>query len=109
MGGGKGGKPISIIEKRQKRALEQQLKQQMKKTEQRGKKTQVSLLVDESLINRAIKEVTGLNIITPYVLASKLGVNVSIAKRIMKELISRGMLTLVSKNRRVIVASVKTS
>jgi small subunit ribosomal protein S25e len=109
MGGGKGGKPISIIEKRQKRALEQQLKQQMKKAEQREKKTQVSLLVDESLINRAIKEVTGLNIITPYVLASKLGVNVSIAKRIMKELISRGMLTLVSKNRRVIVASVKTS
>jgi small subunit ribosomal protein S25e len=109
MGGGKGGKPISVIEKRQKRALEQQLKQQMKKSEQREKKTQVSLLVDESLINRAIKEVTGLNIITPYVLASKLGVNVSIAKRIMKELISRGMLTLVSKNRRVIVASVKTS
>ena len=109
MGGGKGGKPISIIEKRQKRALEQQLKQQMMKTKQREKKTQVSLLVDESLINRAIKEVTGLNIITPYVLASKLGVNVSIAKRIMKELISRGMLTLVSKNRRVIVASVKTS
>jgi small subunit ribosomal protein S25e len=109
MGGGKGGKPISVIEKRQKRALEQQLKQQMKKSEQREKKTQVSLLVDESLINRAIKEVTGLNIITPYVLASKLGVNVSIAKRIMKELISRGMLTLVNKNRRVIVASVKTS
>jgi small subunit ribosomal protein S25e len=109
MGGGKGGKPISIIEKRQKKALEQQLKQQMKKAEQREKKTQVSLLVDESLINRAIKEVTGLNIITPYVLASKLGVNVSIAKRIMKELISRGMLTLVSKNRRVMVASVKTS
>jgi small subunit ribosomal protein S25e len=109
MGGGKGGKPISIIEKRQKKALEQQLKQQMKKAEQREKKTQVSLLVDESLINRAIKEVTGLNIITPYVLASKLGVNVSIAKRIMKELISRGMLALVSKNRRVIVASVKTS
>ncbi|MCC6021522.1 MAG: hypothetical protein LM560_00140 [Desulfurococcaceae archaeon] len=109
MGGGKGGKPISIIEKRQKKALEQQLKQQMKKAEQREKKTQVSLLVDESLINRAIKEVTGLNIITPYVLASKLGVNVGIAKRIMKELISRGMLTLVSKNRRVIVASVKTS
>jgi small subunit ribosomal protein S25e len=109
MGGGKGGKPISVIEKRQKRALEQQLKQQMKKSEQREKKTQVSLLVDESLINRAIKEVTGLDIITPYVLASKLGVNVSIAKRIMKELISRGMLTLVSKNRRVIVASVKTS
>jgi small subunit ribosomal protein S25e len=109
MGGGKGGKPISIIEKRQKRALEQQLKQQMKKTEQREKKTQVSLLVDESLINRAIKEVTGLNIITPYVLASKLGVNISIAKRVMKELISRGMLTLVSKNRRVIVASAKTS
>jgi small subunit ribosomal protein S25e len=109
MGGGKGGKPISIIEKRQKKALEQQLKQQIKKAEQREKKTQVSLLVDESLINRAIKEVTGLNIITPYVLASKLGVNVSIAKRIMKELISRGMLTLVSKNRRVIVASVKTS
>lgn len=104
MGGGKGGKPLSIVEKRQKKAMEEQLKQQVRKGEQREKKSQATIL-DESLISRASKELNSLNVVTPYTLSSKLGVNVSIARSIIRELMSQGKLKLIAKSRRVIVAA----
>ncbi|MCS7108101.1 MAG: 30S ribosomal protein S25e [Sulfolobales archaeon] len=104
MGGGKGGKPLSIAEKRQKKAMEEQLKQQLRKSEQRDRKTQTTIL-DESLVDRASKEVSNLNIVTPYTLSSKLGVSIGIARSIIKELMNQGKLKLVSKSRRVIIAT----
>ncbi len=104
MGGGKGGKPLSIVEKKQKKAMEEQLKQQVRKGEQREKKSQTTIL-DESLINKASKEVGSLGIVTPYTLATKLGVNVGIARSIIKELITQGRLKLIAKSRRVIVTA----
>ncbi|MEM0453434.1 MAG: hypothetical protein QXO98_02085 [Sulfolobales archaeon] len=105
MGGGKGGKPISIVEKRQKKIMEEQLRQQIRKSEQREKKSQ-AVILDESLVNRAIKEVNNLNVVTPYALSSKLGVNVGIARSVIKELINQGKLKLIGKSRRVIITTV---
>ncbi len=104
MGGGKGGKPLSTVEKRQRKAMEEQLKQQMKKSEQREKKSQ-TITLDESLVSKASKEVSGLKVVTPYTLSSKLGVNVSIARSIIKELIGQGKLKLITKSRRVIITA----
>lgn len=105
MGGGKGGKPISTIEKRQRRQLEQQIKQQVKEVKQREKRVQVSVEVGESLVNTAAKEVSGLGVVTPYTLASKLGVNVSLAKKLIRVLVDQGKLKLVDRSRRLIIAT----
>ncbi|MEM0361745.1 MAG: 30S ribosomal protein S25e [Sulfolobales archaeon] len=104
MGGGKGGKPLSVVEKRQKKAMEEQLKQQVRKGEQREKRSQ-TIILDESLVSRASKELSTLNVVTPYTLSSKLGVNISIARSIIRELMSQGKLKLIAKSRRVIVAA----
>lgn len=104
MGGGKGSKPLSTLEKRQRKAMEEQLKQQVKKAEQREKKSQI-ITLDESLVSRASKEIGSLKVVTPYTLSSKLGVSVSIAKSIIKELISQGKLKLIAKNKRVIITA----
>ncbi len=106
MGGGKGGKPISTLEKRQRRQLEQQLKQQLKESRQREKKAQLGVEVTDSLLSRASKEVTDLKVVTQYTLASKLGINLSLAKKVIKALVEQGKLKLVDKSRRVIIATV---
>lgn len=106
MGGGKGGKPISTIEKRQRRQLEQQLKQQLKESKQREKKVQLGVEVTDSLLSRASKEMADLKVVTQYTLASKLGINLSLAKKVIKALVEQGKLKLVDKSRRVIIATI---
>lgn len=109
LGGGKGGKSLTTLEKRQKKVMEEQLKQQLKKSaEAREKKTQLTK-VDSALLNRVSKELSGLNVVTPYIIASKVGVNISLAKRIIKELIAQGKLQLIDKSRRLLIAIPKSS
>jgi len=98
--GTKGGKPISALEKRQrKRAREERRLRESESSELGGR----LVYYDETLIDKAAKEIRGSPYITPYVLMSKLNVSYSVAKDILRELEKRGEIRLYSRNRRVLI------
>jgi len=98
--GTKGGKPITAIEKRQMRALREELKKQREKREKR-----IALdLIDPSIVDKIAREIKSFDVITPFVLAQKYNIKYSTAKKVIKELASRGMLDIVLKSRRIIIA-----
>ncbi len=98
--GGKKKKPISAMEKQQK-------KEEVKKPEKPEKREkQVSMFydVDESILKKALSVIKGADVITTYQLASSLGVRMSTARRILKELSSRGEVEILDKFRDLIIA-----
>ncbi len=98
--GTKGGKPISALEKRQKRMA----REERRMREHEGGETSGRLVYyDENLIEKASREIRGSSYITPYVLMSKLNVSYSVAKGILRELEKRGEIKLYSRNRRVLI------
>jgi len=99
MGGGKKRPTVSALEKRMKKEAEG-------KKEEGGKKPQMKLSgttgeLTEVSFEAVIKDIKGLKYVTPYVLASRLGLKLSRAKRVLRELESRGVLVAVDKNSRV--------
>ncbi len=98
--GTKGGKPISALEKRQRKmAREERRLREHEGSEVGGK----LVYYDEKLIEKASREVRGSEYITPYVLMSKLNISYSVAKSILRELEKRGEIKLYSRNRRVLI------
>ncbi|MEZ0346449.1 MAG: 30S ribosomal protein S25e [Infirmifilum sp.] len=99
MGGGKKRPTVSSLEKRTKKTSEG-------KKEEAGKKPQMKLsgttgeLTDVSM-EAVIKDIKGLKYLTPYILASRLGLKLSRAKRVLRDLEARGILVAVDKNSRV--------
>lgn len=99
MGGGKKRPTVSAMEKRTKKTAEG-------KKEEGGKKPQMKLSgttgeLTEVSMEALIKDIKGLKYVTPYVLASRLGLKLSRAKRVLRELENRGILVAVDKNSRV--------
>lgn len=99
--GTKGGKPITAIEKRQRRELERRMRARM---QQESEGTEDKLVFyDENLLSRALKEIKNSSYVTPYMLMSKLNVTYGVAKNMLGELEKRGYLRLYSRNRRVLI------
>ena len=98
---GRVNKPLSAIEKRQMRQMLKELRQRM--IEERREKRGVTLRVvsDEEVIKNAEKVVKHMKFVTPSALADKLGISMSLAKRILRDLETKGMLKVYAKNRRV--------
>lgn len=67
------------------------------------------LEVTPDLVNRARKEVLKMKYVTPYRLATTFGIKLSVARRLMRELIRLDVLEPRVKNRRVTVAVPKKS
>lgn len=59
-----------------------------------------ALLVNEHLLKRAEKEVRGLDYVTPFTLSTRLGVKISLAKRLLRTLEKEGKVRLVAPSRR---------
>jgi len=97
MGGGKKKKPISAMEKETK-------KEEVKKPEKREKQVSAFYDVDEGILKKALSTVKGVDVVTTYQLASSLGVRMSTARRILKELSSRGDVEVLDKFRALIIA-----
>ena len=101
--GGKKRPTISQLEKRWRRELESRSRKgetedkrfKLKLTEE-GKVSQVSL-------DRIAKEVIKWPYVTPYQLASRFGMKISTARRVLRTLESRGALKFVDGNRRVLI------
>lgn len=97
MGGGKKRPTVSQLEKRAKKEQEKKeegRKPQMKLQASTGELTEASL---ESII----KEVKRMRYVTPYVLSSRFGITISRAKKVLRELASRGVLAPYDLNHRV--------
>ena len=60
--------------------------------------------VTAELVSRAKKEVARMKYVTPYRLSSALSVNMSVARKLMRQLIKDGDLVPLIKNRRLVVA-----
>jgi small subunit ribosomal protein S25e len=105
--GTKGGKPLSALEKRQMRMM---AKKEAKKVKEEKKPTttvKAVVSIDPGLISKALEEVNNSGFITTFMLAQKLGIKMSIAKKILKELIRSGSVKLIARNRRVILVEKK--
>ncbi len=100
--GTKGGKPITAIEKRQLRQLREELR---RRREEEKKERRPSLdMVDPSIIDKIGREIRSMGIVTPFAVCQRFGVKYSVAKKVIKELAARGVLDIVLKSRRIIVA-----
>jgi small subunit ribosomal protein S25e len=99
--GGTQKKPISTMEKR---AKEEEEKAPKKEKKQKGGKAAVSTLTPEQVsLKRALEEVQKQKATTPYELSTKLGINISSAKSLLKQLEKQGSIKVVAKNRRTVL------
>lgn len=62
--------------------------------------SQLKILVDENLLRQAEREIKNVKLITPYRLSQKLGISISIAKRVLRELEKNGKVKLYSPGKR---------
>ena len=99
--GTKGGKPITAIEKRQRRELERKMRARMQQESESSEGRMV--FFDEGMLNQALREARSQGYITPYIVMSKLNVTYGVAKDILMKLEKRGQLKLYSRNRRVLI------
>jgi len=101
--GTKGGKPITAIEKRQRRLM-QRTEGRERREERREKRTSITVLEAEILKN-VDRDLKNLDLVTPYEIVQKYNVKYSTAKRVLLELARRGIVNINLKARRIIVAT----
>ncbi|MEM1622700.1 MAG: hypothetical protein QXZ60_00015 [Sulfolobales archaeon] len=97
-GGGKTKKPLSVMDKEARKRAKEALKKPVKE-EKPARRTQVELGISDQLVKRASKVISEAKVVTPSSLASALGVKVSLARAILREIVKSGGAVLVSKHR----------
>jgi small subunit ribosomal protein S25e len=99
--GGKTKKSITAMEKQQKlREMKEKKAKEEKKEEKKEKKISSPLLPLE-VVKQLENELNNIKCLTPYVLASKFGLKIGVAKNVLKELESRGILKCVARGSRI--------
>lgn len=101
--GTKGGKPISSIEKKQKKVEKKIEKKEVKEEKKETKPGAIEL----SMIRKVLEELKGQSYLTPFQVAQKYSMKYSMAKKLLKAVVSQGDAGIVAKNRRVIVISLR--
>ncbi|MEM2006983.1 MAG: hypothetical protein QW154_05045 [Sulfolobales archaeon] len=107
-GGGKAKKPLSVMDKEARKKAKEVPKKPAKE-EKPARKTQVELGISDQLIKRASKVISEAKIVTPSSLASALGVKVSLARALIREIVRSGEATLVSKHRGFLIVKSSSS
>jgi len=100
--GGKKKPTLSQLVKKAEREAQQQQQQKAKKEvkkEETPAKRAVQV-IDEKLFQTIAKEVQNLKVATPYEIATKYGIKMSLALKILRALRDRGDLVLVAKGHR---------
>ncbi|MCS7385565.1 MAG: hypothetical protein NDF55_02330 [archaeon GB-1867-005] len=59
-----------------------------------------SIVADENLVKQIERDVSRMKYVTPYIIATKFNLRLSLAKNILKELTGNGTLTLIAPNKR---------
>ncbi|MEM0188009.1 MAG: 30S ribosomal protein S25e [Saccharolobus sp.] len=104
--GGTSKKPISTMEKKLKKEMEKQQKSEEKKKglSKTGKEIiSRTVIIDEDTKKKVLDEIKKENIITPYILATKAGISISVAKKMLRDLETQNVVKLYSKNRRLAI------
>jgi small subunit ribosomal protein S25e len=99
--GGKKRPTLSQLAKKAEKEKAQQAqkgKREVKKEEASAKRTIQAL--DEKVFQTIAKEVQNMRVITPYDIASKYGIKMSVAFKVLRSLRERGDLVLVAKGHR---------
>ncbi len=99
MGGGKPKKPLSALDKSSRRKPAELIKKSKEE-----KRASSYYAITDDLIRKATRIVSDMDVVTPAALASALGVKVSIAKSLIRALLSTGALKLIDKSRDLIIA-----
>ncbi|MDK6029066.1 hypothetical protein QPL79_06790 [Ignisphaera sp. 4213-co] len=103
--GTKGGKPLSTLEKRQKRMVK---KEEVKKVVKEEKKAAPAIsVVDEGLASKVLEEVNNTGYATTFTISQKLGIKYGLAKKMLLHLIKQGSVKLGVKSRRIILVTKK--
>jgi len=101
--GGKTKKSITAMEKQQKlREMKEKKAKEEKKEEKKEKKISSPLLPLE-VVKQLENELNNIKCLTPYVLASKFGLKMGVAKSVLRELESRGILRCTARGSRISV------
>jgi len=101
MGGKKKPTLSQLVKKAEKEAQQQQqqkVKKEVKKEESPAKRTIQTL--DEKVFQTIAREVQNLKVVTPYEIATKYGIKMSLALKVLRALRDRGDLVLVAKGHR---------
>ncbi|QKR01005.1 30S ribosomal protein S25e [Metallosphaera tengchongensis] len=103
--GGASKKPISNVEKRMKKEAEaSQQKKEKKKVSKTGNEViSKNITISDEMVKRIQDEIKKEKIITPYNLATKANITISVAKRILKDLNEQGVIKEAFRNRRTAV------
>jgi small subunit ribosomal protein S25e len=99
--GGKKKPTLSQLAKKAEKEKAQQAqkgKKEVKKEEAPAKRTIQAL--DEKMFQTIAKEVLNMRVVTPYDVASKYGIKMSVAFKVLRNLRDKGDLTLVAKGHR---------
>ena len=96
--GGKKKPTISQLEKRMKVLSKREKRRQSRVREVKKERGLPTLNIP---INAIAKDVKKMKCITPYLVASKYGIKISLAKKVLRELAERNVIKLVDRNRRV--------
>ena len=102
--GGKKKPTISQLvkrEERQKEAAEKKGKERGKVVEEATKKNVYN--ISQELLNQIMSDVSKMDYVTTYVVASKYGLKMTIASRILNDLYRKGELVLVDKGHRTAI------
>ena len=108
LGGGKTKKPLSVADKEAKKRAKELLKKAQAKETKEAKERRVSVEISDQLIKRAHKVVSEAKVTTPSSLASSLGVRLSVARALIRELVRSGSVSLVSKYRGLMIVKPPT-
>lgn len=99
MGGGKKKLTFSQMEKAQEKRSEK--RKETKSSGSTSEKKTPDISMPDATSGKIVDEVKKLKVLTPYVVASRFNVRISIAKDFLEELEKKGAIRLVSRGRNV--------
>lgn len=100
-----GGKKKPTLSQLAKKAEKEKAQPQQQKGKKEAKKEEVTAkrtvqTLDEKIFQTIAREVASLKVVTPYEVASKYGIKMSTAFKVLRTLKERGDLVLVAKGHR---------
>ncbi|MEM2102447.1 MAG: 30S ribosomal protein S25e [Candidatus Bathyarchaeia archaeon] len=99
MGGGKKKQTLSQIEKAQEKKPEK--KKETKSAGSGAEKKAPAVVLPDLKSEKIIEEVKKLRVLTPYTVASRFNLRLSVAKDFLEELEKKGAIRMVSRSRNV--------
>ncbi|RLE78220.1 MAG: 30S ribosomal protein S25e [Thermoprotei archaeon] len=99
--GGKKKPTISQLEKRMKVLSKRQEGRRRREKAAREAKLDLKLPTLDVPVDTIAREVVKMRCITPYAVATKYNIKISLAKKVLRELAQRNIIRLVDRNRRV--------